>query len=224
MRLFGGRRVDARKLLRTGEPGAGRIVGIRVATRRHHDETFTRYEEYAVRVDAGTPFTAGVRQDLRPNDLVRLGMPVDVRHDGERAVIDWATTCGGRSGAVRLLDEPPEEGIDDLTLGLWDLRERGTRATVRIEGIRAVEAMRGMLRAVVLDVVVEDGGVRRMEVPSGDGPPFYAAHLCEVGAVLPAWLDPDQPDRPTVDWAAAATADPGVGRPPAPLPLPEIAR
>jgi len=220
MRLFGGRRVDARRLLRAGTPGEGRIAGIRVRVKHHQNETFTRMVEYAVAVDADPSFTAGVRQDLRPDDIVRLGMPVAVRHDGERAVIDWAATAGGRSGAVQLLDEPPAEGIDDLTLALWEVRESGVPVRVRIEGLRSVEAMRGMLRAVVLDVLLQADGAapRRLEVPSGEGPPFYAAHLCAVGAELPGWLDPARPDRPYIDWQAAAVADPGVGRPPAPLP------
>jgi hypothetical protein len=221
VRIFGGRRIDARRLARGGQAGAGRIVGIRIDPRHHQDDTATPLYDYAVRVEHDEPFVAGVRHELRPDDLVRLGMEVAVRHDGARAVIDWSTTCGGRVTASQLLDEPPPEGIDDRTLGdLIDLRTRGVAGSARVEGVRARVALRGVLRAVVYDLALMVPGEepRALELPSGSGAPFYAAHLPVVGATLPVWVDPARPDRPAIDWPAAAMRDPGIGRPPAPSP------
>jgi hypothetical protein len=196
--------------------GEGRIIGIRVRSEHRFDDTDWRIDEYAVEVAADEPFVVGVRQHLDPVDLVRLGMPVALRHDGARAVIDWAGTCGGGVGEASFLDEAPPPGIDDATLTLDEARMRGAPVRVRIGGVSVTTAMGGLLRAVVLDVVVV-GGPRaggRARLPIGPGAPFYASHLPRVGAELPAWIEADTPERPAIDWPAAAVADPGVGRPP----------
>lgn len=209
----------ARGLLKRGDAGEGRIVGIRVRSERRLDDTEWRIDEYGVEVTGAAPFVGGVRQELVPVDVVRFGMAVAVRHDGARAVIDWATTCGGGVGELALLDAPPAPGIDDLTLTLDDVRARSGPARVRIEGASMTSAMRGLLRAVVLDLAVTPEGQATYpaRLPIGPGPPFYAAHLPAVGAVLPAWVDPTRPERPVIDWPAAAEADPGLGRAPVPL-------
>lgn len=219
MGWFGGGRSGARGLLKRGEAGEGRIVGIRVRSERRLDDTYWQIDEYAVEVAGAVPFVAGVRQELVPVETVRIGMQVAVRHDGARAVIDWATTCGGGVGELAFLDAPPAPGIDDLTLTLDDVRERSGPARVRIEGASVTTAMRGLLRAVVLDLAVTPEGrpTYPAQLPIGPGAPFYAAHLPEIGAVLSAWVDPTRPERPVIDWPAAAEADPGVGRAPVPL-------
>jgi hypothetical protein len=220
MGWFGRKGSGARRLLKDGEPGQGRVVGIRVRSEHHLDDTVTRIDEYAVEVAAApAAFTAGVRQELDPVDVVRIGMPVAVRHDGERAVIDWATTCRGRVGEVSYLDAPPPPGIDDRALMLDDVRARSRPARVRVEGASSTTAMRGLLRAVVLDLSVTPEGeaTYRAQLAIGPGAPFYAAHLPGIGALLPAWVDPARPERPVIDWPAAAIADPGVGHAPVAL-------
>lgn len=210
-----GRTRDVRRLLAEGHPGTGRIVGIRILMVGSDESSASRVDEYALEVPA-IGRIVGVRQALHPAGLVRLGMDVQLRHDDERAVIDWERTCGGTVGVSRFIKRVPEPGIVDETLALNHARERYTPATLVIGETRVIPALLGMVRALLLDVEMRVEGEEpvRAEVPIGAGPPHYATHLCEAGTHLPAWVSPRRRERPIVDWPAAAMADPGVGRPP----------
>lgn len=114
MALFGGPPAD--KILAKGAPAPGRITGIRVRYVSDGDSD-RRVDEYRVEHPAGT---AGIRQILRPDDIVRLGMDVDLVVLDGAAVIDWATTGSrlGFDGTVeehrfKALKEPPEPGLVD---------------------------------------------------------------------------------------------------------------
>lgn len=89
----------ASKILERGQLVGGRIVGIHIGVSRDPD-TNGKYPEYeyAIEVHSAPPFVSGVRQPLTPNNIIRLGMDVAVRHIGSEAVIDWHATCGGLSG------------------------------------------------------------------------------------------------------------------------------
>ncbi len=203
------------KLARDGERACGRIVGIRV--RRQTDNAPDRYE-YAVAVASGAqPFRAGVRQHLVPRERLRLGMEVEVSHDAKRrTLIDWERTIGAPARDVELVGwkrvEPPADGIDDDTLGRKRLA-RGTRAQATIT---SAEAYAGLLSPLGLDAhdlvlsVMEATGPRRVELGRQTVPP-YARHLLRQGVVLPVAIDAKKPQRVTIDWAAAAEAEPGVG-------------
>jgi hypothetical protein len=215
--VFGRGPRDVHRLLIEGREGMGHIVGIRVFEVAGDETPTSRVDEYALEVPAVGPHLLGIRQALFPPGLVRLGMEVAVRHDDERAAIDWERTCGGTVGTSRFIRRVPERGIVDESLALARARERHRAASLSIIDARVVPALLGMVQALVLDVEVRVEGADPYpaQIPIGAGPPHYATHLCEPGTVLPAWVNPKRPDRPIADWPAAATADPGVGRPPA---------
>jgi hypothetical protein len=203
--LFG---PDPRKILDRGAPASGRIVGIRV--RWTHDDDAVRLDEFAVETQGRT---LGVRQLLAPEYEVRLGMAVNARVDKNAAVIEWGEVSTGRWKALK---DPPAPGIEDDSDGLGKARGRWIAATATIERLTERKMLMGIATVVDAVVVVHAG-------PDGDyeltierlQPAFYAAHLFAAGVTLPVWIDPKRPDRVKVDWAQAAVAEPGVGRPPA---------
>jgi hypothetical protein len=215
--LFG---PDAGRVQLTGTRLPGTIIGIETGVT--HDDESTRFCDYAV--EAGGK-VYGIRQDLAPDNEIRLGMPVTLAVDGDAAVIEW-----GDSGTHRwkMLKNPPAPGIvDDLdgsgNRGAMTKVRRGTPVTVTLLDLTTRKVALGLGESV-------DGSVRA--VPDGGEPieatiqgihmaPGYAAHLLEVGATLPGWIRSGLLGQSIViDWQAAANADPGVGRPPAPLPGP----
>jgi hypothetical protein len=211
--LFGFGKVQGEQVFARGERANGRIAGIEVTeTRGEHN---VRVDEYAVEVAAASVFTAGVNQRLRPDDAIRLGMPVVVRHLDGNAVIDWPATCDGDPGIVwAATKKPPAPGIVDNTLGLDKARRKGTRASASIDRASVENALFGMAQMLQLDLTVRPEGleaylveVKKVKVP------HYATHLCLEGTVLPVWVNPDRLDRVTIDWPVAAMTDPGIGRP-----------
>jgi len=208
----------AKKLARDGEPARGRIVGIR--GRLGSSEGASTYWEYAVEVRAGAgPFRAGVRQVLEPDDTVRLGMEVDVRHDTrQRTYIDWERTIGAEARHMEHVGwkrvDPPADGIDDWTIGKKEL-ERGRRTTAVAERVGWYDGFWSFVPINAFDLVLsvaEAAGPRQVRVSRQYVPP-YAWHLLRDGVVLPVAVHPKKPDRVTIDWAAAAEAEPGVGAP-----------
>lgn len=217
MGLFGLGGVKPQKVVDKGEQASGRIVGIEVEmVSGGEGETARRVDDYAIEVDVPAPFVAGVRQYLQPDDRVRLGMEVVVLHLEGHAVIDWRATCDGSSSPVSaLLKAPPERGIVDKTLGLKKAT-KGLPATVTISNLQIRQAMMGMKSVLDIDVAVLCDGLDEYDLQLKKATvPFYATHLAEIGGPLPGWVDPKRPDRVVIDWAAAAEADPGIGRLPA---------
>jgi hypothetical protein len=217
MGLFGLGGVKPQKVVDRGERAPGRIVGIEVEMVSGGDgEADRRVDDYAVEVLTSTPFVAGVRQYLRPDHGVRLGMDVVVIHLDGHAVIDWSATSGGSNSPVSaLLEEPPARGILDKTLGLKKAA-KGVPATVTISDLRIRDTMMGLGSVLDISIVVRPDGLdeydselKKLTVP------FYATHLVEIGRELPGWVDPGRLDKVVIDWAAAAQAEPGVGVPPA---------
>lgn len=104
------------------------------------------------------------------------------------------------------------DGIDDDTLGGRRLA-RGTRAQATII---SADGYAGVLSPLGLDAhdlvlsVMEATGPRRLELGPRTVPP-YAKHLLREGVGLPFAIDAKKPERETIDWAAAAEAEPGVG-------------
>ncbi len=152
-------------------------------------------------------------------------MPVTLAIDGTNAVIEW-----GDSGTSRwkMLKTPPAPGIaDDLdgsgNRGAMKRVRRGTAVTVTLLEFSVRKVALGLGESVDASVrVVPDGGGEPFEatIPAMQQAPGYAAHLPVIGATLPGWIRTGLlgGESVVIDWAAAANADPGVGRPPAPLP------
>ncbi len=214
--LFG---PDAGRVQLEGTRTPGTLVGIQVGVTS--EEESSRFSDYAVEA-GGTVF--GIRQDLAPDDQIRLGMPVTLLVHGSAAVIEW-----GDSGTDRwkMLKTPPAHGIvDDLD----DNDNRGAMNKIRLGTATAVTLLEFTTRSVALGLgeavdarvrAVPDGGEPyEATIKKIGGVPGYAAHLPVIGATLPAFVRSGMlgGESLVIDWAAAANADPGVGRAPAPLP------
>ncbi len=218
MALFGG--PSAEKILAKGSPAPGRITGIRVRYASDGEATTRRIDEYAVQHAGGI---TGIRQLLMPDDVVRLGMEVDVIVLSDAGVIDWAAT-GRRSGfdgsvetyRFKALKEPPEPGVIDEESSLASARKKGEPVTLTITGIEERPFLGGMAKRLHATVTVSLPGTDPYQAEiAGIGVPFYASHLIEVGLTAPGFVTLKRLDQPVIDWPAAANADPGVGRPPA---------
>ncbi|MCB1040496.1 MAG: hypothetical protein KDA94_13355, partial [Acidimicrobiales bacterium] len=205
--LFGG--PDAAAVLAKGEPSLARIVGIDVSYVSDGDSD-RRVEEYALALADGR--TIGVRQALRPPDQVRLGMEVPVQVLGDRAVITWGEVETHRHKALKAAPSP---GIVDRQRDAGAARKKGVPARVTLTAIDRRSFLGGLASRLEATVTVEPEGIEPYEAEiKGLEVAPYASHLAEVGRPLPGWVTLKRLDRPVIDWAAAATADPGVGRPP----------
>lgn len=217
MALFGG--PPAEKILAKGSPARGRISGIHVHYVSDGDSD-RRVDEYAVEHADGT---IGVRQVLAPDEYVRLGMEVDLVLLDGAGVIEWAAT-GRRLGfdgrvepyRFKALKEPPATGIIDDDKAVAGVRKKGEEATIVITGLDERSYLGGMAHRLTATVTVTLPGTEPYQAEiKGLAVPFYASHLITEGRVAPGFVTLKRLDRPVIDWAAAANADPGVGRPPA---------
>lgn len=214
--LFG---PDPYTLQTTGTPVPGHIVGIEVKTT--NEESSERFHEYAVEA-GGTVY--GIRQELSPANEVRLGMPVTLRVTGKNAVIEWKDSGTGR---WKMLRTPPAAGIlddhDETHEGAMSKAQRGGRsATVTILELQTRKVAMGLSSTLDASVRVDpaQGTPYEATIPSINRVPHYAAHLPVIGARLPAWETRGfmGGEGLLIDWAAAATAEPGIDAPPADLP------
>ena len=178
--LFG---PDAGRVQLEGTRTPGTLVGIQVSV--NSDEESSRFSEYAVEA-GGTVY--GIRQDLAPDDEIRLGMPVTLFVLGTAAVIEW-----GDSGTYRwkMLKTPPARGIvDDLddndNRGAMNRIRRGTAASVTLLEFSVRSVALGLGEAVDARVrAVPDGGEPyEATIKKIQGVPGYAAHLPVIGATL----------------------------------------
>lgn len=203
-------KATAARLLAEGRRVPGTVVGIHVwVTGGGEDSSPELHEGWAVEGDGRL---YGIHQDLEPKSHVRLGMPVELRVDGDRAVIVWGKDA--RAEDWKPLKVPPERGIRDdrdpyakvvSVRGVW------TPAAVEIGGSRERKAMFGLTKAT--DVVATarfDGGEQAVELRKHPAP-FYATHLYAEGTTIPGWISGQ---RLIIDWQAAAEQQPGVGVPP----------
>lgn len=207
------RRPKPEKIAEQGQRETGRIVGILVRNETDSNDQKEQVELYAVALSIGT---LAVGQQLLPLEGVRLGMEVVAIHHEGIAVIDWAATCGGEAPYYRWYTpkKVPPSGITDERLKL-DRARRQTSAVATIRKAEARDAFMGASKALALDVTVEGDGIDAYDTELAKVKvPFYASHLVEVGTRLPVWVKPGRLDKVTVDWPAAAEAEPGVGRPP----------
>ena len=85
MGLFGG---GPDKVIAKGQATTGTIVAIKVETTTENDST-VRQDQYVLSVGGRR---LAVRQRLRPDDRVRLGMTVKAWVRDDDVVIDWAST------------------------------------------------------------------------------------------------------------------------------------
>jgi hypothetical protein len=216
--LFGG--PSGEKILAKGAPTPGRIVGIEVSHVSDGDSSRLQHE---FAVESPGIDTLGIRQWLDPDEHLRLGMDVVVVvHDGA-GVIDWAAT-GQRAGFAattelhrhKALKAAPAPGIVDHDPSLASARKKGEPATLTITALDERPVLGGLAHQLQATVTVVIEGtepyqaeVKQVVVPG------YASHLLEVGRTLPGVVALRRLDKPVIDWAAAANAEPGLGIGPA---------
>lgn len=203
----------ASRLLAKGTPVQGTIVGLHVwESGGGEDSPVILHEAYAVEAEGRL---YAVHQNLHPKFEVRLGMPVELRVDGDKAVIAWGRYQEAEGWKPH--KKAPERGIRDdrkpytkvvSVRGVW------TPARVEIGGTRERKALFGLTRAT--DVVATarfDGGEHVVELRKHPAP-YYATHLYAEGTTLPGWI---AGQRLIIDWQAAVEQQPGVGVAPSPL-------
>jgi hypothetical protein len=194
-----------------GGADSARIVGVE---QRLNDGTTKRYIAVAVATVSGTE-RAGIEVTGPVHVLARLrpGVEVLVRHrDGDAVVLDWAALCA-RWGveadpSQKRRRKAPDDGVKDGAVD-WAVQKRLGKWTPRRATITALTQRAGALGGMTLNFDValrlDDGA---QAVAANTEIPFYAAWLAAPGAVVPVCVDPSDPAKAVVDWAAAAN-EPG---------------
>jgi len=207
------------RLFKDGAQADARVTGIRVTYRSDATTGSSPPRwEFALEVeteDQGS-FRAGCRQQLLPHgNRIRLGQTVRVRYDDQRRVlIDWPATLEGwglkgdgtePTGDYMSLKEPPPDGIEDSRFkGDRKKLDRGERATAEVLGARQSQSALGPVANKDVDLRVDlPSGERREVTLTRLEVPEQAGDLLQAGSVLPVAVDRDQPDKVTIDWAAA---------------------
>ena len=190
---------------REGRAVEGRIAGIE---RKLDDGTDT--ELFALEF-AGPdgPVLAGTRIRTQGMERLRLGMPVLLRVDGGRAVLDWEALCA-RWGiefaepAQRPLRSAPDPGVRDTALDMRVQRhlKKWTPARATITSFERRTVFGGVTtQNWDVDLQLHEGGTTRA---GGELVPFYAGWLATPGVDVPVVLDPKDPGKASVDWPSAA--------------------
>jgi hypothetical protein len=197
--------------LETGVAGGATVVGIE---RKLDDGTAARFVAVAVPTASGTR-VGGVQVMHGPAPVLarlRLGVEVLVRHsDGDAVVLDWPAMCA-RWGVAdepgqKRRRKPPGNGVTDKAVD-WADQRRLKKWTPRRATITAlIRRDSAMGPTLNFDVALRlDDGTE--VVAANTEIPFYAAWLAAPGAELPVAVDPKDPAKAVVDWAAAAN-EPG---------------
>ena len=197
----------ADRALEKGAAAGATLVGIE---QKLDDGTTTRFVAVAIPTAHGTR-TAGVHVMHGPAHVLarlRLGVEVLVRHDdGDAVVLDWPAMCA-RWGVS---DQPsqkrrrkaPEEGVTDKAVDWADQRrlKKWTPRRATITGLSRRNSVMGPSDNFDVALRLDDGA---QAVAGNAQIPFYAAWLAAPGAEVPVAVDPKNPAKAVVDWAAAA--------------------
>ena len=197
--------------LEKGAAASASVVGIE---KKLDDGTPTCFVAVAVPTASGTR-TGGVQVMHGPAHALarlRLGMEVLVAHsDGDAVVLDWPAMCArwnvAGEPAQKRRRKPPAEGVTDRAVD-WADQRRLKKWTPRRATITALSRRDGTMGPTLnFDVALQlDDGAQA--VAANTEIPFYAAWLAAPGAAVPIAVDPKDPAKAIVDWAAAAN-EPG---------------
>jgi hypothetical protein len=197
----------ADRVLDKGAAASATVVGVE---RKLDGGTEARFVAVAVSTASGTR-TGGVQVVQGPAHVLarlRLGVEVLVRHsDSDAVVLDWPALCAlwgvADEPVQKRRRKPPENGVTDKAVASRDQR-RLKKWTPRRATITTVSRRVGVMGPTLnfdVALLLDDG----TEAVAGDTEiPFYAAWLAAPGAELPIALDPNDPAKAVVDWAAAA--------------------
>ncbi len=146
---------------------------------------------------------------------LRLGLPVPIRTDGKKAVLDWAALCarwGVDPGDVvqRAQRKDRPDGIVDRAVDLRTERRlaKRPRTTGTITGLRRVTILGMASSNWDIDLLLADGTSARSPK---DSVPVYAKWIAAPGSVVPVAVDPAQADKAAIDWVAAAARSRHLG-------------
>jgi hypothetical protein len=197
----------ADRALEKGAAAGATVVGIE---QKLDDGTTTRFVAVAVPTASGAQ-TAGVQVMHGPAHVLarlRLGVEVLVRHsDGDAVVLDWPAMCArwgvAEEPAQKRRRKPPGNGVTDKAVD-WADQRRLKKWTPRRATITALSRRGGVMGPTLnFDVALRlDDGAQA--VAGNTEIPFYAAWLAAPGAEVPVAVDPEDPAKAVVDWAAAA--------------------
>jgi hypothetical protein len=197
----------ADRALETGRSAGASVVGIE---QKLDDGTVTRFVAVAVPAASGTR-TEGVQVMHGPAHVLarlRLGVEVLVRHsDGDAVVLDWPAMCSlwgvADEPAQKRRRKPPGSGVTDKAVD-WADQRRLKKWTPRRAMITALSRRDGAMGPTLnFDIALRlDDGAQA--VAGNTEIPFYAAWLAAPGAEVPVAVDPKDPAKAVVDWAAAA--------------------
>lgn len=201
----GFRRAD--RALEKGAVASGTLVGLE---QKLEDSTTVRFVAIAIPTTGGTQ-VAGVQVMGGPMHALarlRLGMEVLVRHDdGDAVVLDWPAMCA-RWGIVsepaqKRRRKPPPEGITDKAVDMGEQRrlKKWTPRRATITGLSRRTSAFGLTDNFDVALRLDDGSAA---TASKTVVPFYAGWLAAPGAEVPVCVDPKDPAKAVVDWAAAA--------------------
>lgn len=218
MGLFGN---SADKVLSKGVPTSGRLVAIKVES-VSDGESHIRLDTYTVEMPGGERLV--IRQRLAPDDVVRLGMGLELRMLGDDALIDWTATlapagirASNETYKWKMVKDDRSDGIRDLTLDLDKKARKGMAVDVEILGISEKKILMGLTSTMEFTLLVNADDEPYETTIDMQRVPHYATHLAVVGARLPAIVEGRRLDKVAIDWATAAQRDPGVGKPPSPM-------
>jgi hypothetical protein len=205
----------AERALEKGASAGATLVGIE---QKLDDSTTTRFVAVAIPTADGTR-TAGVHVMHGPAHVLarlRLGVEVLVRHDdGDAVVLDWPAMCArwgvADEPAQKRRRKPPENGVIDKAVSGTDQRrlKKWTPRRATIVSLSRRDSPFGPTLNFDVALRLDDGSTA---VAGKTEIPFYAGWLAAPGAEIPVVVDPKDPAKAIVDWAAAAnepTRSPG---------------
>jgi hypothetical protein len=192
-----------------GAAASGTIVGLE---QKLDDGTTSRYVAVAVPTAGGTR-TAGVQVMGGPMHALarlRLGVEVLVRHeDGDAVVLDWPAMCArwqiSGEPTQKRRRKPPAEGITDKAVDSGEERrlKKWTPRRATITGLTRRTSTFGPTDNFDVALRLDDDGAAA--TASKTVVPFYAGWLAVPGTEVPVCVDPKDPAKAVIDWAAAAS-------------------
>ena len=198
-----------RKLEEQGTPANGVITGIHFSLKDG-----TTRKEFAVSVQGDDGWQRfGVRTQPSQAHRLRLGVPVVVKFDGDRGILDWeAMTAAWGLPAHSLPQDairtPPDDGIIDTALDARVQRhlKKWTPAPATIVALDRCSVLGMPTLNWDISLQLPDG---RTAMSKRDEVPSYAQWYAAPGAVVPAVIDPKDASQASIDWPAFALAQAG---------------